>query len=106
MEVLVLGARAYNFVDDNGQAIKGIKVSYVDLEEKEEEAAARGYTPATVNADIDQWEALSDLPALVELKTGTKVSKAGAKPTLYIKRISATQPVDLEQIMLDLYGAK
>lgn len=57
-EVMVLGVTRYNFVNDNGEPVRGTTVHYYDLGGVSEENRY-GVLPSKANLQLDAYESLT-----------------------------------------------
>lgn len=94
IDAIVLHYRGYDFLNDKGEQVKGVKVTYIDLDDYQDAPAVNGFVPATVNADLSVLETIGKTPAYCSLKIGTKTLKAGAKPSLFLKGIERVADLD------------
>lgn len=99
INAVVLHYRAYDFPNERGEQIKGVKITYLDLEDYQDAPAVNGFVPATVDADYSILETIGKFPAHCGLEFKTKTLKAGAKPTLFLKSIERIADLDFYSIL-------
>lgn len=99
IDAVVLHYRGYDFVNDDGEKIQGVKVTYIDLDDYQEAPSVNGFVPATVNADYSILDTIGKTPVYCNLKIGTKTIKAGSKPSLFLKGIERISDLDFHDIL-------
>lgn len=92
MEVLVLGARRYDFKDDDGARVEGVTVHYVTLDSEDEGSPGsddnqKGEIPFSVSAPTAVYHQLEQLPGRYEVHFRQRPGRGG-KPTLQATRVS------------------
>ncbi len=94
---LLLSARRYDFNDDKGKRVAGVKVSYVmgDVDAQDEE---RGLAPLSINAPFELWPELVTLPGLYDVDFKQRPG-ANGKPTLQLVKVSLLQPLDFNKVL-------
>lgn len=99
INAVVLHYRFYDFPNERGEQVKGVKITYFDLDDYQDAPAVNGFVPATVNADLSVLDTIGKVPAHCGLKIGTKTLKAGSKPTLFLKGIERISDLDFHSIL-------
>jgi len=66
-EYLVLGAKGYDFKNDDGDRLQGMNVSYCDLSFRDDKELEKGFLPMKVSAISDVFKSLEELPAFYAL---------------------------------------
>lgn len=92
-DYLVLGVRSYDFVNDNGERLQGVKVTYLDT--PEETSSSKGFTPMTLTAPVELWDSFSNLPAIYNFNLGFKATRAGAKPTVFLNSVKFVKDIKI-----------
>lgn len=97
MKYFVLSAKTYDFENNQGERIKGSKVSYINKKATERDNEF-GNPPLIVNtaSDIDK-DLLSQLPAICELNF-EQVTGKNNKPELVLTDLELVTEIDLELI--------
>lgn len=91
---LILGARSYDFVNqETGERISGVKITYVD--QPENDAINKGYTPMSVSADETLWNDLTSVPGIYDFDFGMKATKVGGAPKLVLHSVKLLKEVSL-----------
>lgn len=90
---LVTGIRSYNFVDDNGNHLQGVKVYYLD-NHLETEGNAKGYFPLNLSLPGDHGGKFSQVPGLYDLDFKMAPDKYG-KPQIKLHDVTFIESIDL-----------
>ena len=80
MRCLVLGARRYDFKDDDGGRVEGVTLHYLTLD-SEQSSDQLGEVPLSCSAPPTLWHQLQDLPATYEVDFRQRPGRGG-KPTV------------------------
>lgn len=99
IDAIVLHYRGYDFLNDKGEKVQGVKVTYIDLDDYQDAPAVNGFVPATVIADLSIMEEIGKTPAYCNLKIGTKTFKTGAAPSLFLKGVEKNSILDFHAIV-------
>lgn len=89
MKCLVLGVKAYDFTNDNGEKVKGSKVYYVTSYKTE---GIEGNPPMIVN--VDDSSSIKILPAIYDLDFTMKPGKNN-KPEIVLNGVEFVSPVNV-----------
>lgn len=92
---IVTGIKPYDFIDDNGRRISGIKVFYFDDEPEVE--GARGYFPLNLTCPIDETSKFDMIPGVYDLDFKQKADAKG-RPVLTLRKVEFIQPVEFVAI--------
>lgn len=72
LEVLVLGAKQYSFVNkETGEVVEGTKVTYIDLKQDQ---TGNGYEVASATMGYDDMSQFAKLPGVYKALIGMTVS--------------------------------
>lgn len=93
MEVVILAATRYSFVNQRGQEIKGTKIYYVETSQTEETDNLKGAIPAEANLPYVAFDQISKLPARYNIDFGVKLQRG--KPVPVVAGIEYLDQVDL-----------
>lgn len=81
----VLGVRRYNFKDDAGKEIAGVKVFYIDEADIQNTNTTKGNIPLSISSsNLALWNHFTTLPQYYQLEFDIKAG-AGNKPVLVLK---------------------
>lgn len=95
MNYLVLHARPYSFQDDNGRAVEGATITYLDLD-NEPEQGEKGFAPLNISATLDQLREFSTVPGFYDMSF-KQVRGAKGRPRLVFTRAALVQTVDFRR---------
>lgn len=90
MECLVLGARRYDFKDDDGGRVEGVTLHYLTLDSidsGEVDENQKGEIPFSVSAPTAVYHQLEQLPGYYEVDFRQRPGRGG-KPTLQATWVS------------------
>lgn len=90
MECLVLGARRYDFKDDDGAPVKGVTLYYLTGDAEAEENQV-GEIPMQVSAPLAVFHELDQLPAVYDVDFRQRPGRGG-RPTLHAVGLSYSGP--------------
>ena len=90
MECLVLGARRYDFKDDDGAPVKGVTLYYLTGDAEAEENQV-GEIPMQVSAPLAVFHQLDQLPAVYDVQFKQRPGRGG-RPTLQAVGLSYSGP--------------
>jgi hypothetical protein len=80
----VLYVRQYDFTEDSGKRVQGLKMTYLD-EPVENTSMAKGRPPMTItSSDISLWSSFSSVPGYYDLEFTMRPDSKG-KPTLGLR---------------------
>lgn len=88
---IVTGIKPYDFTDDKGRHVAGIKVYYFDAEP--EEAGARGYFPLNLSVPAEQAVNFAAVPGVYDLDFKQKADAKG-RPMLTLRSVQFIEPVE------------
>lgn len=81
----VLCVKRYDFKDDSGKRIVGVKITYIDESDIQNTNTAKGNIPLSISSpEAALWNSFSVVPHYYQLDFGIKPGK-DSKPTLYLK---------------------
>lgn len=86
MRCLVLGARRYDFKDDDGARVEGVTLHYLTLD-SEQSSDQRGEVPFSCSAPPGLFHQLEELPAMYDVDFRQRPGRGG-KPTLQAVGVS------------------
>ncbi len=95
MRCLVLGARRYDFKDDDGARVEGAKLHYLTLDATEDaypDPDRVGEIPFEVSAPLALFEEFSQAPAFYDVEFRQRPGRGG-RPTLQVAGVSYQGPV-------------
>lgn len=92
---IVTGIRPYDFVDDKGRPVSGIKVYYFDSEP--EVQGARGYFPLNLSVPADQAANFAAVPGVYDLEFKQKADAKG-RPVLTLRSVQFVEPVEFPAV--------
>lgn len=94
MKHLVLGIKPYDFVDDNGQRLQGVKIYYLD-NHLENNANAKGYLPLNLTlVGGDHVDKFISVPGFYNLEFAMMPDKYG-KPQIKLHGAAFVESVEL-----------
>jgi hypothetical protein len=98
--VIIFHARSYDFVGQDGRAVAGNNVAYLEEMPPMREATESGLLPMSVTADGPVLEALvkSELPALVDVEFGRRPGRRG-RPESVLTKAAFVQAVPIASIL-------
>lgn len=92
MRCLVLGARRYDFKDDDGSRVEGAKLHYLTLDATEDDDPDRvGEIPFEVSAPLSLFPELREAPAFYDVEFRQRPGRGG-RPTLQVVGVSYQGP--------------
>lgn len=98
MQVLVLGARRYDFKDDDGARVEGVTVHYLTVDPEDEGSPGdenqKGEIPFSVSAPASVFHQFEQLPGYYEVDFRQRPGRGG-RPTLQAARVSYAGAVSL-----------
>jgi len=92
-DVLVLGVRAYDFMNQRGENQKGMKVIYLDS--KEDSLLTKGYIPLQAPSEFTLLDKFSVFPAMYTLDFRQRADSKTGKPMLVVTDAQYLANVDL-----------
>lgn len=96
-QYVVLGAKSYDFKNNDGQAVTGIKLTYLDSPESVADfETTRGYSPLVLSAPIELWEEVKFVPGIYDIDFRMKPDSKG-KPTLQVTNLEFKSCIKFEQ---------
>ena len=90
---LILSARRYSFVDDQGKQVEGVKATYLTGDQATG-GDTRGVEPMSISAPLDTWGQLGELPGVYKMDFRQRPGKGG-KPTLTLVGFEFVAPAKL-----------
>lgn len=90
---LVTGVKPYDFVDDNGQRLQGVKIYYLD-NYLENDSRAKGYFPLNLSLLGDHAHKFESVPGVYNLEFKMSPDKFG-KPQIKLHDVSFVDSVEL-----------
>lgn len=82
MRCLVLGARPYDFKDDDGARVEGVTIHYI-TSDPDPSARSVGHVPLNVSAPIKFFHLLDKVPGLYDIEFGQRPGRGG-RPTVTV----------------------
>lgn len=93
---IVTGIKPYDFVDDNGQRLQGVKVFYLD-NHQENEPNLKGYFPLNLSLTGDHAAKFTEVPGIYDLDFRQTSDKYG-KPVLKLRNVNFVSPAKLPAV--------
>lgn len=90
---IVTGIKPYDFVDDNGQRLQGVKLYYLD-NHQENEPNMKGFFPLNLSLTGDHAAKFTEVPGIYDLDFRQTSDKYG-KPVLKLRDASFVSSVKL-----------
>ena len=90
---LVTGVKPYDFVDDNGQRLQGVKLYYLD-NHLENDSRAKGYFPLNLSLLGNHADKFISVPGVYDLEFKMTPDKYG-KPQIKLHDVSFVDSVEL-----------
>ncbi len=76
MRCLVLGARPYDFKDDDGSRVEGVTLHYI-TSDRDPNAQSVGHVPLNVSAAVKFFHLLEGCPGLYDIEFGQRPGRGG-----------------------------
>lgn len=92
MRCLVLGARRYDFKDDDGGRVEGVTLHYLTLDGSDD-SDVKGEIPFSCSAPSDLYHQLERLPAYYDVDFRQRPGRGG-KPTVQAVGVRMRSEVD------------
>jgi len=91
---LILSAKPYDFTNDGGERIQGVKIAYLNKKPSSREGEY-GYPPllATCSFDMTKGKRLEEVPAIFDMDF-EQVTGKGNKAELFLTDLEYIAPVD------------
>ncbi len=89
---VLLSARKYEFADDKGRPVQGVTLNYL-TDDVEQEPDRRGLSPMTINAPLELWHQLGQVPGVYELDFKQRPGLKG-RPQLSVVAAKFRAPLD------------
>lgn len=93
---IVTGIKPYDFVDQDGQRLQGVKVYYLD-NVAEDSQGAKGFFPLNLSIIGDHVSKFSSIPGAYDLDF-KQVSDKYGKPTLKLRNVEFIKPITLPSV--------
>lgn len=93
---IVTGIKPYDFVDEDGQRLLGVKVYYLD-NDPEDSKGAIGYFPLNLSIFGDHVSKFSSVPGVYDLDF-KQVSDKYGRPTLKLRNVEFVKSVTLPAV--------
>lgn len=93
---IVTGIKPYDFVDDNGQRLQGVKVYYLD-NDPEDTRGAKGFFPLNLSIAGDHGSKFNSIPGVYDLDF-KQVSDKYGRPTLKLRNVEFVKSVTLPAV--------
>lgn len=93
---IVTGIKPYDFVDQDGQRLQGVKVFYLD-NDAEDSAGAKGFFPLNLSITGDHVSKFSAIPGIYDLDF-KQVSDKFGKPVLRLRNVEFVKPATLPAV--------
>ncbi len=97
MQYLILAASRYDFKNDQGEAVSGVKVWYVDAEPEVTDNRA-GCAPMKANLPLRDWADFGKLPGIYDMDFRMRPG-ADNKPTLACTGVRYVGAVDFRELL-------
>lgn len=94
---IVTGIKPYDFVDQDGQRLQGVKVYYLD-NDAEDTKGAKGFFPLNLSiTGGDHGSKFSAVPGVYDLDF-KQVSDKYGKPVLRLRNVEFVKPITLPAV--------
>ncbi len=93
---IVTGIKPYDFADQDGQRLQGVKVYYLD-NDAEDSKGAKGFFPLNLSITGDHAAKFRSIPGVYDLDF-KQVSDKYGKPMLKLRNVDFVKPVTLPSI--------
>lgn len=93
---IVTGIKPYDFTDEHGQRLQGVKVYYLS-DTPENDSYARGFFPLNLSVLGDHVQSFKAIPGVYDLDFRQQADKYG-KPVMKLRAATFVKPVDLPAI--------
>lgn len=93
---LVTGIKPYDFTDENGQRLLGVKVYYLD-NDPEDTQGAKGFFPLNLSIFGDHASKFQSVPGVYDLEF-KQVSDKYGRPTLKLRDVAFVKPATLPTV--------
>jgi hypothetical protein len=93
---IVTGIKPYDFIDDNGQHLQGVKVYYLD-NDPEDSKGAKGYFPLNLSILGDHVSKFVAVPGIYDLDF-KQVSDKFGRPILKLRSVEFVASVDFPTV--------
>lgn len=88
----VLGAKGYDFKDDNGIRKTGATLYYID--ERLDQGLLKGYIPFNISVDLDTLKKITSFPAICDIEF-KRVPNAKGRAVEVFSSLQFIAPVEL-----------
>lgn len=95
MAYLVLATKRYNFKNNEGENVRGIKVTYCD--EPVYDKDTKGFSPMTITVPIEFWPMFEHVPGLYDIDFRLKPDQKG-KAQLVFSDASFVAPIEIPHL--------